>query len=322
MTRPIVVATLIAVLVVAAVVYRLRTPPDRMRDVAPSASKIVMVTAPIASPFVMFRSLTPDQFHGRVAMMTIAGDDVNRYVTPLSCTRLHYGGGTGICVVERAAFLFDRSFTRGQAVELAGIVTRARVSPDGRRVALSVYAEQHQPDGSERLATESFVIDVATGASTQLREFTIDPSGGPAVTAPIDISSVSFAGDSDRFYAAVSSGSSHIIVEGRLSTRQLRVVHRGALSEALSPDGSQLIVKKSTSERTWQLYVLDLQTLVEQRLNQGPDGVDDQVDWLDAAQVIYHDATEHSTGLWSLPTDGINTPRLLVGDGYSPSVQR
>jgi hypothetical protein len=94
-------------------------------------------------------------------------------------------------------------------------------------------------------------------------------------------------------------------------------------AEALSPDGRQLVVKKSVGDRGyWQLAVIDLRTWSERNLLQGPHSVDDQVEWLDEDHVVYHDADEDSTSLWILPVDGVHGPRVLVKDAYSAAVQR
>jgi hypothetical protein len=50
--------------------------------------------------------------------------------------------------------------------------------------------------------------------------------------------------------------------------------------------------------------------------------VDDQVEWLDDGQVMYHDATDQGTGIWVLAADGQSKPRLLLPDAFSPVVVR
>ena len=72
----------------------------------------------------------------------------------------------------------------------------------------------------------------------------------------------------------------------------------------------------------WRLHVLDLATGVERALNQGSRSVDDQVDWFDNRQVVYHDSGSEGTAIWVLSVDGVTPPRLLLPNAYSPSVQR
>ena len=60
---------------------------------------------------------------------------------------------------------------------------------------------------------------------------------------------------------------------------------------SLSPDGSLVVFKKPLKQEVgWRLHVLDLATGVEHPLNQGRRSVDDQVDWFDDRQVVYHDS--------------------------------
>jgi Tol biopolymer transport system component len=154
-----------------------------------------------------------------------------------------------------------------------------------------------------------------------LRDFTLAPGNEPPPAGRLDFSSVAFRSDGDRFFATLTTSARSYLVTGSIAARSLAVARTDVASEALSPDGKRLIVKKRESG-SWQLFVLDLDTLTEQALNQGPGSVDDQVEWLDNAHVVYHDATENGTGIWSLAIDGVTTPRLLVADAYSPSVQQ
>jgi hypothetical protein len=108
-----------------------------------------------------------------------------------------------------------------------------------------------------------------------------------------------------------------------MSERRLTILRGGVASEALSPDGGRLAVKRLLPERGfWQLAVIDLGTWAERDLRQGPRSVDDQVEWLDHEHLVYHDVDGESTALWMLPVDGVNGPRILVKDAYSASVQR
>jgi hypothetical protein len=325
-----VAAALAVVFAIAAVIYLSVSRQGPRRATPPPAPKVVQATAPIAAPFVMFRSLAPDDFHGRVAMVAVGGSDVNRYVAALSCARVHYAGGTGICMVEEAvgkdvkhvAFIFDSTFTRGKRIELAGVPIRGRVSPDGRRAAITIFREAHSPGGAERVATESFIVDVTNGRIVaDLREFALDPGSEPPPAGPLDFSSVAFGHDGDRFFATLTTTAQTYLAAGSMAARRLTIARTGVANEAMSPDGKRLVVKKRDG-RSWQLFVLDLATMTEQALNQGPGSVDDQVEWLDNAHVVYHDATENGTGIWSLAIDGVTTPRLLVADAYSPSVQQ
>jgi hypothetical protein len=284
---------------------------------------------PIATPFVMFRTLAPRPAFGRIAMASPA-TPLERRLTPLSCARVHYAGGTGICLVEevegkavrQVLYLFDARFALGTRLVLNGIPIRARVSPDGRLAAVTTYGEEESPAG-ERLASESMLIDAASGRVLgDLRSFAVAGAADHPIAAPIDISSVAFA-DSDRFYATLSTADHRYLVSGSVVGRRLEVIGSGLANEAVSPDGRRLLVKRLTGTAGfWQLAVLDLDSGGDIALNQGPRSVDDQVEWLDDSHVVYHDVTEDGTGIWMLPTDGTTAPRLLIPDAFSPAVQR
>ena len=109
-------------------------------------------------------------------------------------------------------------------------------------------------------------------------------------------------------------------MSGSVTGRRLEVIGSGLANEAVSPDGKQLLVKKQTGDRGfWQLVVLDLDSRREITLNQGSRSVDDQVEWLDAGHVVYHDVTEDGTGIWMLADRRHHRPpapggrRLLAG---------
>lgn len=283
-----------------------------------------------ALPTVMVRTLAPHAAYGHVAVVSFTAGSERRRITPLTCVRVQMAAGAGICIVEEtqdrtvqhAAYTFDRRFVRHHRIALDGVPVRVRVSPNGRLAAITVYAEEESPTG-ERLATETIIADVSTGAVVaDLREYSLDANGS-AITSPIDIASVTFQPDSDRFYATLTSEANRYLVAGSVAQRALTVIRPGIANEALSADGQRLIAKRMVGDRGyWQVTVIDLETWSERALNQGPRSIDDQVDWLDNAHVTYHDVTDQGTGVWKLSIDGAAPPQLLIPDAFSPSVQR
>ena len=302
----------------------------RQRPVTIPALTLKEVSQTLPPPFVMFRTLAPADRYGRLAMLPLSTPDADRVFSQLQCARVHFAGGAGVCLVEEpdgnqvihAAYFFDTSFARGNRLVLSGVPTRVRVSPNGRRAAITVYAEEHMPDGQERLATDSVLVEVPDGrVIATLREFAIDRPGKLSPTAPLDYSSVAFEPDADRFYATLNSGDFWFIVSGSISSRGLAIVAEGFASEALSPDGTRLAVKQRIGERGfWRAMVFDLSTRTAMPLDHAR-SIDDQIEWLDRDHVAYHDATERGTGIWALAADGRSGPRLMIPDAYSPAVQ-
>jgi hypothetical protein len=256
-----------------------------------------------------------------------------RQVAGLSCMRLHYAGGRGLCLVQEtaenpptyAAFVFDESFTRGVRFALSGVPTRVRVAPNGRRAAVTTYEEEERTEG-ERLATHSIIVDLESGrVLADLREFHVD--GGALLPAasqePLDFSSVAFEPDGDRFFATLTTSRERFLVAGSVDQRRLTIVRAGIASEGLSPDGRHLAIKRVIDERgSWQLGVLDLQSGNARDLRQSSSSVDDQVEWWDDRHVLYHDVDGDTTSVWILPVDGVNGPRVAIKDAYSGAVQR
>jgi hypothetical protein len=145
----------------------------------------------------------------------------------------------------------------------------------------------------------------------------------PRIEAPVDIASVTFAEDSDHFFATLSTSRERYLVSGSIRERRLTTFSIGMTNEALSRDGRRLIVKTATGDRgRWQIGVLDLESWQVQPLNHGTRSIDDQIEWLDDDHVVYHDIVENGTGIWKLAINGTSAPELLVRDAYSPAVSR
>jgi hypothetical protein len=175
-------------------------------------------------------------------------------------------------------------------------------------------------------STVTEILDAETGASRgQLEEFAVFRDGQPFRAADFNFWGVTFAADSDRFYATLSTGGRIYLVAGEIGARRLTVVGEDVECPSLSPDGNRLAFKKRTTSngRTmWRLAVLELrsrkETVLAERRN-----VDDQAEWLDDRTVAYGLPDEAAAGrfnLWSVPADGTGTPRRLMEAAESPSV--
>ncbi len=88
---------------------------------------------------------------------------------------------------------------------------------------------------------------------------------------------------------------------------------------SLSPDGTRIAYKKRTGDDQdpWHLTILDLATMRETPLAE-PRSVDDQVEWLDDAHVLY--GTDKA--IWEAAADGTGRPRRYLAHADSPAVVR
>jgi hypothetical protein len=322
--RALVVATLL-VASVSAVVALLPGRRNLVRDDGAQSSRL----HPITPPFLIFRTLAPPEVHGHVAILPLPPASAPQRVSSLQCARLHYAGGRGVCLVQElfgtvtrhAGYIFDRHLRRGLRIGLAGVPTRVRVAPDGRRAAITTYAEEETPEG-ERLATDTVIVDLGSArVVADLRHFAIHDSRHMPLAGPVDVGSVSFTRDGNRFFAALTTPTERYIAAGSITEERMTTIRAGLVSEALSPDETRLAVKKLGPHGFWQLAVLDLQTGTARDLAQGSRSVDDQVEWLDPQHVLYHDVNEGQTSLWALPIDGVTGPSLLVPNAYCGTVQ-
>jgi Tol biopolymer transport system component len=251
------------------------------------------------------------------------------------CERVYYAGHRGLCLAEAPATdlpvtiwaqVFDERFERRQRFPLTGLPSRLRLSPDGRRAAATLFSSGHSYS-EHGFATTSAIFDLESGtvAVPDLEQFAVSRDGAIFKRADFNFWGVTFARDADTFYATLSSGGHNYLIRGSVDGRTAHVIHEGVECPSLSPDGARLAFKKRIGGASgwWQLTLLDLQTFVETPLWNESRSVDDQVEWLDDAHVMYH-LTGASTAadIWSAAVDGKTPPSLVLADAYSPAVLR
>jgi hypothetical protein len=286
-----------------------------------------------AAPFVMVRSLVPDETHGRVGIAPLDAPDGPRFITGLTCERVFYAAGHGVCLTVGsegvrtvyAAELFDASFDVRGRVPLTGVPSRVRVSPDGRRAGVTVFEEGHSY--AERgYSTRTTLIDLERATEiTDLESFAVTRYGHTFRAVDFNFWGVTFTNDSNRFYATLGTGNEKYLIEGNIDMRTAIVVGTGVECPSLSPDNRLIAYKQAYTDARgvgWTIHVLDLETRADTALTAEDRSVDDQVEWLDDRHVMYHQPSSQGADIWVLDVNGRTPPRLLVPLAYSPAVVR
>jgi len=130
---------------------------------------------------------------------------------------------------------------------------------------------------------------------------------------------VTFARDSDRFFATLATGGKTYLIEGSVRARTAHVIHENVECPSLSPDGTRIAFKKRgpDSANPWRLTVLDLATMRETPLAETR-SVDDQAEWLDDDHVLYG----LDGAIWVERADGTGRPKRFMDGAGSPAVVR
>lgn len=304
---------------------------------APDARDLPSRIASIRTrPHVYYRSFRPGEF-GHVVMASLDDVEGERVVTDLQCDRVDFGLRRGICLSARPsptgpaaeAGIYDAAFTKLVGVPLAGIPIRARLSPDERVAAVTVFVTGERYDAD--FTTRTTLIDTETLAViTDLEQFEAQRDGKRFSRVDFNYWGVTFARDSGHFFATLGYTGTRFLVDADLSRRQLRVVRDGVECPSLSPDETRIAFKSRVPDSTeWRPHVLDLATGREWAVQGETRSIDDQIEWLDPDHVLYQFSDtrglpEDSMNVWkaTVQPNSTDAPERLIRGANSPAIVR
>ena len=311
------------------------TPPP-----APNSTATLPAIDPASgsvAPSFLLRHTALDRSHGFLAAEYPAGSSTSRQATPLQCEAAYFAGGRGVCleasrrsVTSFTTVLFDASFKPTARLPLGGSPSRTRVSPDGRYASTTVFVFGHSY-GTSEFSTETRILDAVTGKAVvdNLEQLQVWRDGSLIKSPDFNFWGVTFAADSNHFYATLGTQGHTYLVKGDINRRRADVVRDGIECPSLSPDNTRVAFKKRIAGKglpKWRLYVLDLATLVESPVAE-TGFIDEQVEWLDNGYILYTqpDPLAKSpavSDVWKVAADGSGQPSRVLREASTPIVLR
>ncbi|MEU8634330.1 hypothetical protein AB0C38_19290 [Amycolatopsis sp. NPDC048633] len=260
-----------------------------------------------------------DTATGRVGTI----DQGKRQLSGLKCDRFAAAKQTAVCLAVKPGTLpavtdvlvLDDHLAVRHNETLPGTPSRARVSPDGKRVdwTLFVTGDSYAQTG---FSTRAGLYEVDTGRLVKtIEELPVFVGDQRYFAADVNYWGITFAPDGNRFYATLGSKGKTYLVEADYARYRGKTVRENVECPSLSPDATRVAFKKKTSEGVWRLSVLDLKTMQETELAEQR-SVDDQALWQDGHTVLYG----LDNAVWAVPADGSGAPRKLVDNAASPAV--
>jgi hypothetical protein len=294
------------------------------------ASDVLPAAKEAHRPMVVYRIVDPrnPSGGGQVAIAPAGVPQPRATLTSLTCDRVYYSAsGHGICLARGKGFapgyeadLFGPDLKVRHRVSVDGVPSRARISPDGRYATVTTFVTGDSYADAGSFSTRTTIIDVVHGRKlADLEDFEVTKGEREVTAMDVNFWGVTFARDSDRFYATMATAGKTYLITGSVSARTAHVIHTNVECPSLSPDGTRVAFKKREADRRnpWRLTVLDLQTMRETPLAESR-SVDDQAEWLDDDHVLYG----LDGAVWQVPADGSGRPHRYMARAGSPAVVR
>jgi len=267
---------------------------------------------------------------GKVEFAPLDAVDEQKTPTDLHCERVYFAANKGICLsrqikmlsAQTVATLVDANFQPITTFRTDGIPTRARISPDGRFAAFTVFVTGHSYTDVQ-MSTATLLLNIEEGKIiANLEEFKVFKDGNEVKALDFNYWGVTFQRDSNFFYATLRTGGTDYLVHGDIKAKTVTVIYQNVDCPSLSPDETRIAFKKMLSRNNWRLSVLDLKTLQETPLAETRI-VDDQAEWLDNHRVLYAlPASPPWMDVMVVSSDGSGEPKIFAKGVTSPAVVR
>jgi hypothetical protein len=301
-----------------------------------SANNAALMSAIRDHDHVYYRSARREEF-GRVVVADLRAPNDRRVLTPLVCDRVDFGVDRGICLKDTrgpagpatTATIVDRDFHTIGLVQLPGVPIRARLSPDERLAAATVFVTGERYDAD--FTTRTTLIDTHTGAAvSDLEQFATTRDGRRYSRVDFNFWGVTFARDSRRFFATLGFTGTRLLVAGDDDGRTLRVMRDDVECPSLSPDERHIAFKsRAPGQQGWRLHVMNVDGSGEWAIDGETRSIDDQVEWLDPGHVLYQFVAERglpeqAMNVWQSPASpgDVTPPSIFIHGANSPAVVR
>jgi hypothetical protein len=291
------------------------------------------VASVLAEPHIVFRSSALGAHYGQLAAVSLGDPTGARASLGLTCERTYATKTAGACLFAKRGVVQTYGITTLDAqlrptgdAELVGQPSRVRMSADSSLIATTTFVGGHSY-AQASFSTETIIRrDGKSLGNIESWKSTVD--GRPLRSVDRNFWGVTFADDDDTFYATAASGSTTWMMRGSLKTKSMVSLRTDAECPSMSPDQTKVAYKKRLDNKArgvWRLAVLNLRTGQETLLAESR-SVDDQVEWLDDARVLYavsRPGPEATTSdVWEVPADGTGAPTVFIPEASSPAVVR
>ena len=139
------------------------------RATAAASPRLADLVSDGHAPVLVFRSLDRDrpQEYGRLAFARIGASASVRTVSGLRCDRVAFSGDRGLCVSQTTGIgsrtritVLDAALRALRTLTVAGVPSRARVSPDGRRGTVTTFVTGHYYAQPGEFSTQALILDL------------------------------------------------------------------------------------------------------------------------------------------------------------------